>query len=83
MGKISSSTETASSVITGVTSIVLQKGEQVSLGKSTITSIKTGIEVNNQLLSDLSQLINCVQTQSEKFPEIAEMIAIKDSQINF
>jgi hypothetical protein len=83
MEKISSSTEIASSVITGVTSIVLQKGEQVSLGKSTITSIKTGIEVNNQLLSDLSQLINCVQTQSEKFPEIAEMIAIKDSQIKF
>ncbi|MFD2305326.1 hypothetical protein [Enterococcus termitis] len=83
MGKIASSTSSAGAAIVGITSIAVQKGQQVSLGKSTISSMKTGIEINNQLLTDFSELVECVKKQSEKFPKIAELIALRDSQIKF
>ena len=42
-----------------------------------------GTEVNNQLLVDLSQLIDCVKEQSSNFPKIAEVMANEDSKIKF
>lgn len=69
--------------VEGVQSVSINKGTQVSLGKSTIGSMEQGTEVNNQLLSDLSQLIDCVKEQSQKFPKIAEIMAIEDSKIKF
>ncbi|MFD1901459.1 hypothetical protein [Enterococcus termitis] len=83
MGNIASSTGLATAAISGVKSVTINKGQQVSLGQSTIASMKTGMEVNNQLLSDLAQLVECITTQSEKFPKIAELIALRDSQIKF
>ncbi|AIS60131.1 MULTISPECIES: hypothetical protein [Listeria] len=83
MSNIASSTSSATSAVAGVKSVTINKGQQVSLEQSTITSMKTGMEVNNQLLTDLAQLIDCVTTQSEKFPKIAELIALQDSQITF
>ncbi|MTD41844.1 hypothetical protein GIX45_25140 [Erwinia sp. CPCC 100877] len=83
MGNITSSTSTAGSVVAGVAAVVISKGVQVTLEKSTVASIEKGVEVNNQLLSDLAQVVRCVQTQSEKFLQIAELMALKDSQIRF
>lgn len=83
MGKIASSTGAASIAVKGVQSVSIDSGVQVGLNKSTITSMKTGEKVNNQLLSDLSQLIDCVKEQSQKFPKIAEIMAIEDSKIKF
>lgn len=83
MVKIASNTETANVAVAGVAAVTIQKGEQISLNDCSIMSMKTGMQLNNQLLSDLSQLINCVQKQSEKFPEIAKVMAIEDSQIKF
>lgn len=64
-------------------SVILQKGIQVTLDKRTLQSIENGKEVNNQLLTDLSQLLDCVKTQNETFSKIAELIKIKDNQIKF
>ncbi|MGX7420716.1 hypothetical protein ACWOFR_18240 [Carnobacterium gallinarum] len=83
MVKIASNIDVANKAVAGVKSVILNKGQQVTLRKSTVLSMKTGTEVNNQLLSDLSQLVECVSTQSEKFPKIAELIALQDSQIKF
>lgn len=83
MGKIASNIGTASSSITGVNNLSVNRGQQVTLGKSNIASMKTGMTVNNQLMTNLTQLVNCVQQQSQKFPKIAEMIAIRDSQVKF
>ncbi|MFK4568333.1 hypothetical protein [Enterococcus sp. UD-01] len=83
MEKIASSISAANSAVVGVNAVVISKGQQVTLEKSTIASIEIGVEVNNQLLSDLSQFIHCVQEQSNKFPEIAELMAFKDSQFQF
>lgn len=83
MGKIASDTGTANNAITSVNSVSVNKGQQASLGKSNITSMTKGAEVTNQLLSDLSQLIDCVKEQSQKFPKIAEIMAIEDAKIKF
>ncbi|TFJ42667.1 hypothetical protein CKN73_04460 [Carnobacterium divergens] len=83
MGKLASSISAASIAVKGVQSVSINSGVQVYFDKSSITSMKTGEKVNNQLLSDLSQLIDCVKEQSQKFPKIAEIIAIEDSKFKF
>ncbi|ALS00056.1 hypothetical protein ATZ33_01245 [Enterococcus silesiacus] len=83
MGNIASDIGVATGAVSGINDISVNKGTQVSLGKSNVSSMKQGSEVNNQLLSDLSQLIDCVKEQSQKFPKIAEIMAIEDSKIKF
>jgi hypothetical protein len=83
MVQIASETEAASKSVSEIKTISLNQGTQVTLSKSNISSMTIGTEINNQLLTDLSQLINCVKEQSQQFPKIAELIAIEDSKINF
>lgn len=83
MVNIASDIGVATGAVSGINDISVNKGTQVSLGKSNVSSMKQGSEVNNQLLSDLSQLIDCVKEQSQKFPKIAEIMAIEDSKIKF
>jgi len=83
MANIASDFNTAKATITGLTSVSVQSGQQVTLGKSNITSLKTGATVNNQLTTSLSQLVSCVQKQSQKFPQLAEMMDIRDKQVKF
>ncbi|MBE9389907.1 hypothetical protein [Vagococcus salmoninarum] len=83
MENVASNTSSASSAITGVTNTSVSRGQQVTLGKSNIASMKTGMSVNNQVMTNLAEMVNCVQGQSQKFPKIAELIAIRDSQVTF
>ncbi len=39
-----------------------------------------GKQVNAQVLTNLTDLANCVWKQAEKFPQIAEKIAYRDQQ---
>ncbi|EHU6365551.1 hypothetical protein K2Q56_000135 [Listeria monocytogenes] len=83
MMKVASSTSAAQSAVSGVKSVSFNRGEQVSLEKSNISSMESGKKINNQLLKDLVDLVDCVQNQSQKFPKIAEMMSIQDKQIKF
>lgn len=83
MSHIASDIEAATGAVSGIKSVEVNKGQQVSLGKSNVSSMETGMEVNNQLLPDLANLIECVKEQGNKFPKIAELIAIEDSKIKF
>ncbi|WP_321388477.1 hypothetical protein [uncultured Enterococcus sp.] len=83
MVNIASDLGAANRAVSGISSISVNTGRQISLGKSNIESMIVGTEVNNQLLSDLSNLISCVKRQSQKFPKIAEILAIEDSKIDF
>ncbi|EAC2499493.1 hypothetical protein BJM51_13535 [Listeria monocytogenes] len=83
MMKVASSTSAAQSAVSGVKSVSVNRGEQVSLEKSNISSMESGKKINNQLLKDLVDLVDCVQNQSQKFPKIAEMMSIQDKQIKF
>ncbi|ELB8840556.1 hypothetical protein ACSOCM_002044 [Listeria monocytogenes] len=78
MMKVASSTSAAQSAVSGVKSVSVNRGEQVSLEKSNISSMESGKKINNQLLKDLVDLVDCVQNQSQKFPKIAEMMSIQD-----
>lgn len=83
MLNIASNLDAAKSATSSLDSVLVTKGQQVSLGKSNIASMKTGMTVNNQLMTNLDQLVSCVQQQSQKFPKLAELIAIRDSQVKF
>ncbi|WP_088815699.1 MULTISPECIES: hypothetical protein [Listeria] len=83
MSKIASNTSSAQSAVSDVKNVSIDKGDQVSFGKSNLVSMKAGKNVSNQLLTDLVDLVECVQEQSEKFPKIAELMALQDSHINF
>lgn len=83
MVKVASDTDTANAAVKDIKSVNISKGKQVLLGQSTVPSMKTGAEVSNQLLSNLAQLVDCVIAQSDKFPKIAELMALRDSQVKF
>ncbi|EHK9337846.1 hypothetical protein KCT81_002136 [Listeria monocytogenes] len=83
MMKVASSTSAAQSAVSGVKSVSVNRGEQVSIEKSNISSMESGKKINNQLLKNLVDLVDCVQNQSQKFPKIAEMMSIQDKQIKF
>ncbi|HAB8808739.1 TPA_asm: hypothetical protein GYS95_00670 [Listeria monocytogenes] len=83
MVKVASSTSAAKAAVSGVISVSVNRGEQVSLEKSNISSMESGKKINNQLLKDLVDLVECVQIQSRKFPKIAEMMDLQDKQIKF
>lgn len=83
MTNIVSNADFVHHTIADVRSISITQGQQIAAGKSTIFSIKTGTTANNQAMSDLAQLVTCVKQQSEKFPQIAQMIALQDRQIKF
>ncbi|MEE9727261.1 hypothetical protein VL806_07870 [Listeria seeligeri] len=83
MTKVASNTEEASAAVTSVQSVSAEKGKQVTMEKSNISSMKTGKSVNNAWLPDIGELVECVQMQSEKFPQIAEQMALHDSQISY
>ena len=83
MVNIASDAGAAAGAVAGIKSVSISKGKQVSLGKSNVGSMTKGATVTNQLLSNLSQLIDCVKEQSQKFPKLAEMIEIEDSNTKF
>ena len=45
--------------------------------------MKQGVEVNSRLLSDLDKLVSSVNKQADKFPQLAGVIASRDSQTKF
>lgn len=83
MQKIASNVDSANAAVSGIKSVSTDKGQQTSLGESTVPSMTAGAEVSNQLLSDLSGLIDCVKAQSDTFPAIAEFFVLTDSQVKF
>ncbi|ECL8005531.1 TPA_asm: hypothetical protein GZK45_06750 [Listeria innocua] len=83
MVKVASSTSAAQSAVSGVKSVSVNRGEQVSLEKSNILSMESGEKINNQLLKNLVNLVDCVQTQSQKFPKIAKLMELQDNQIKY
>lgn len=83
MGKIASNQDAAQNAVIGINKVSVESGTSCSLGKSNISSMKQGAEVSNQILSDLSKLVTCVNEQANKFPELAAVIASRDSQTRF
>ncbi|MBO1086227.1 MULTISPECIES: hypothetical protein [Enterococcus] len=83
MSKITSQESTATAAISGIKNVSVSSSKTSSLSKSTISSMKTGVEVSNNLLTDISNLVTCVNEQANKFPQLAQAIAVRDSQTRF
>lgn len=83
MPKIASQESTATAVVSGIKNVSVSSSKPSSLSKSTISSMKTGVEVSNNLLTDISNLVTCVNEQANKFPQLAQAIAVRDSQTRF
>ena len=83
MSKITSQESTATAAISGIKNVSVSSSKPSSLSKSTISSMKTGVEVSNKLLNDISILVTCVNEQANKFPQLAQAIAVRDSQTRF
>lgn len=83
MPKIASQESTATATVTGIKNVSVSSSKTSSLSKSTISSMKTGVEVSNNLLTDISNLVTCVNEQANKFPQLAQAIAVRDSQTRF
>lgn len=83
MVKIASNQAAAQAAVSSIKKVNVKQSESVSLGKSNINSMKQGIEVNNRLLSDLDKLVRSVNKQADKFPQLAGVIASRDSQTRF
>lgn len=82
-GKIASNIGAAQGAVLGVKGVSIEGNTVVTMGQSNVTSMTDGATVANQILTNLSQLVECVKTQADKFPQIAEIIAIRDSQVEF
>ncbi|EOH97196.1 hypothetical protein BCR22_02610 [Enterococcus plantarum] len=83
MGKIASNEGAAQNAVAGISKVSVKSGKTCSLGRSNISSMKQGAKVSNQILSDLSKLVSCVNEQANKFPKLAAVIASRDSQTRF
>ena len=83
MEKIASNEAVAQSAVSGIKNISVINSQSCFLNSSNISSMKDGVEVCNRLLVDLSDLVDCVKKQADKFPEIAAAISIRDRQVIF
>ena len=83
MVRIASNEATAQSAVSSISNLTMPGGRTINLGQSTIPSMKTGCEVSNQLLANLEKLVKEVQTQADKFPKLAQVMAQRDQQQTF
>ena len=83
MVRIASNEATAQSAVSSISNLTMPRGRTINLSQSTIPSMKTGCEVSNQLLANLEKLVKEVQTQADKFPKRAQVMAQRDQQQTF
>ena len=83
MVRIASNEATAQSAVSSISNLTMPRGRTINLGQSTIPSMTAGVEVSNQLLANLEKLVKEVQTQADKFPKLAQVMAQRDQQQTF
>lgn len=80
-GKIRSNTVEAQGAIAALTGLKdMSSFKTVDFGDSNVQSMLNGKQIANELMNDVSKITSCVLTQSNKFPELAQRIALRDSQ---
>lgn len=81
--RIASNEAVAQTAVTSISKVTIPDSRNTSLSKSTVPSMKAGVELSNQILSDLKQLVTCVQEQADKFPALAKVMAERDRNQKF
>ncbi|MDR0298614.1 MAG: TIGR04197 family type VII secretion effector [Streptococcaceae bacterium] len=54
--------------------------QTVDIGTSNITAMQTGRDVNNQMMANVSNFVQAVLAQANKFPELAVRMEANDKQ---
>lgn len=83
MEKIASNQGAAQAAVSGISNVSVSGGQKCTLGKSNISSMKKGSEIGNKMLNDLTKFVSAINTQANKFPKLAAVIAARDSQTKF
>lgn len=79
MSKISSSTESAKSAVSKLLGNPFShQGPQVETPGSTLKCMHSAQKLNNEMLDDLNELVDVIQSQSKKVTGLAEMIEQRD-----
>ncbi|WEV74434.1 hypothetical protein OZX74_02520 [Bifidobacterium sp. ESL0798] len=52
--------------------------QSVTMGSATVASMKAGASLCNALMGDVSDVVSCVLSQANKFPQIAHVIEERD-----
>ncbi|WP_321388800.1 hypothetical protein [uncultured Enterococcus sp.] len=80
-GNIASSTGAAQQAASQLTDNgVDQSAQEISFSGSDVPSMTDGLTVANQLVGEVSSLAECVRSQAQKFPQIAEIMHMKDRE---
>ena len=80
-GKIQSNTVDAQGAIAALTGLKdMSCFKTVDFGDSNVQAMLNGKQLANELMNDVSKITSCVLTQANKFPELAQRIALRDSQ---
>ena len=83
MVKIASNQGAAQAAASGINKVSVSSGYQCTLEKINLSGMKKGAQVSNQMLTNLSKLVDCINIQANKFPKLAAAIASRDSQTKF
>lgn len=83
MGKIASNQGAAQAAVSGISNVSVSGGAKCQLGKSNLSGMKKGAQVSNQLVANVSKMVECVNNQANKFPKLATVIAARDSGTRF
>ena len=80
-GKIQSNTVDAQGAIAALTGLKdISSFKTVDFGDSNVQAMLNGKQLANELMNDVSKITSCVLTKANKFPELAQRIALRDSQ---
>ncbi|PCS06146.1 hypothetical protein RU86_GL000378 [Lactococcus piscium] len=80
-GKIRSNTVEAQDAIATLTGLKdMSSFKTVDFGESNVQSMLNGKQIANELMNDVAKITSCVLRQANKFPELAQRIALRDSQ---
>lgn len=82
MAKISSDKIAANDAISKIVDVSHQSltNQNVSLGFSNVSSMKKAVEISNQIIGDMSKLVDCTYKQADKIQALADIIEQRDNQ---
>lgn len=80
---IASNQGAAQSAASAVTGVSVGQGATASISESNISAMTTGADVANRMVSDIANFADSVKTQANKFPQLADAMSMRDSQVSF
>ena len=79
--RVASSVDAAQDAVSGFAGVTLEGGgEQVSVGSSTVSSMKNGARFANKVVGDVSHFIAGVRAEADRVVALAKKVEARDKQ---